>query len=299
MRPLVSIVVPCYKGAGYLPAALHSCAMQSYSPVEVVVVDDGSPDECAAIAEGFAASDNRFRVVRLQTNSGVSRAFNAGFAAARGDYHTRLAQDDWFEPDAVATMVAYLEREASVGLAYFDWCIADAGGRPIATRCAGEPGLLAEINVVGLCVMWRRQVWEAVGGFDPEFDTAEDYEYWLRVAARFRIARAAGRPLLHVRHHPAMGTRVFGAVQPFAHARARCRHLHLSAPERAAAFAHANFEASYAHRAAGRPWRAVPLAVKSVLLRPDRAAHWRAAAGAILALGLPDRRWRGGDWRRQ
>ncbi len=97
----VSIVIPCYKGERFLSQALDSCLAQSFAALEVIVVDDGSPDRCAEIADGYAARDSRVRVIRRAQNGGVSRAWNAGFGAARGDYFLRLAQDDWFKPEAV------------------------------------------------------------------------------------------------------------------------------------------------------------------------------------------------------
>ena len=83
---LVSIVIPCYNGLRFLPQAIESCLRQTYRDLEVIVVDDASPDDCAAIAERYASRDDRVRVIRRPANGGVSRAFNTGFEAARGEY---------------------------------------------------------------------------------------------------------------------------------------------------------------------------------------------------------------------
>jgi hypothetical protein len=79
---LVSIVIPCYKGERWLGEAIESCLAQTYSPIEIILVDDASPDSCAAIAERYAEVDARVRVLRRPQNGGVSRAFNAGFEIA-------------------------------------------------------------------------------------------------------------------------------------------------------------------------------------------------------------------------
>jgi hypothetical protein len=66
---------------------------------------------------------------------------------------------------------------------------------------------------MGLCVMWSREVWQTVGGFNPDFDAAEDYEYWLRVMSRFGMVKCEGRPALRVRTHASMGSFVFAEKQ--------------------------------------------------------------------------------------
>src|SRR5262249_6354329 len=71
---LVSIVVPCYRGERFLREALQSCLAQTYSPIEILVVDDASPDGCLAIASEFAARDSRIRVISRPLNGGVAKA---------------------------------------------------------------------------------------------------------------------------------------------------------------------------------------------------------------------------------
>ncbi len=212
---LVSIVIPCYKGEAYLSAAIESCLRQTYAAIEVLVVDDASPDQCATIADRYAALDSRVKVLRHASNGGVSRAFNTGYSASRGAYLSRLAQDDLFEPEAVETMVAYLEAHPSVGLVYCDYRKVDPRGEPVAYIKTPEPEeALRYGNRVGLCVMWRREVWESVGGFDPAFDSVDDYEYWSRVAEKFAFGRCGHEgALLQMRVHPGMGSKVFSVKQ--------------------------------------------------------------------------------------
>ncbi len=213
---VVSIVIPCYRGERFLAEAIESCLAQTHQAVEVVIVDDASPDGCLAIAERFAQTDSRVRIVRRAQNGGVSRAFNDGFAAARGEYLTRLAQDDIFEPFAVERMVARLrEGGPGTGLVYSDFTeIDDAGNIVREMICTPPPeDVLAYGNRMGLCVMWTREVWQTVGGFNPDFDAAEDYEYWLRVASRFGMVKCEGPPAMRIRTHAGMGSFVFAEKQ--------------------------------------------------------------------------------------
>jgi peptidoglycan/LPS O-acetylase OafA/YrhL len=205
--PLVSIVIPCYKGAAFLAEAIESCLRQSYPHLEIIVVDDASPDDCAAIAERYAARDPRVRVVRRPANGGVSRAFNTGFESASGSYHTRLAQDDVFRLDAVEVMLRHLQANPEAGLAYCDYQILNPAGAVTSCVHVAPPAeALRWRNDIGICVMWRRTVWEKLGGFDCHYDTAEDFEYWVRVSQRFPIIKCGREAPLFFRHHPQMGS---------------------------------------------------------------------------------------------
>ncbi len=207
---LVSIVIPCYGGSRYLAMAIESCLRQTYRELDVIVVDDASPDDCAEIAERFARSDSRVRVIRRPQNGGVSRAFNTGMEAARGAYLTRLAQDDIFDESAVDVMVRRLEELPEAGLVYCDSHVIDDEGNVIDHICVPPPEeVLAFRNRIGLCVMWRRAVWEQVGGFDPRFDTAEDFDYWLRIAQAFPITKCPAPAPFFVRAHQACGSKQF------------------------------------------------------------------------------------------
>src|SRR5580704_5185271 len=205
MPALVSIVIPCYKGSRFLSKTIKSCLSQTYRDIEVIVVDDASPENDAAIAEAYAAQDSRVRVVRHERNGGVSRAYNTGYAAARGEFFTRLSQDDLFREDAIEIMLRRLQSAPrEVGLVYCDMQKVDENGRwlsrwdqandPSSAASETERRRLQEnalfpTQEVGLCVMWRRSVYEAVGPFRPRYDFAEDYDFYLRVSRKYRLAK--------------------------------------------------------------------------------------------------------------
>ncbi len=208
--PLVSIVIPCYKGTKYLRQAIESCLRQTHRELEVIVVDDASPQDDAEIAEAYVRADPRVRLIRRPVNGGVSRAFNAGFADARGRYFTRLAQDDLFDDDALEIMVSHLESRPDCGLVYCDMKRIDGEGRVIGFEKTEEPDrALLPVARAGLCVMWRRDVWEAVGPFDPRYDTAEDYEFMLRVSRQFKLEKRRDCAPFFFRYHPDQGGKVF------------------------------------------------------------------------------------------
>lgn len=262
--PLISIVIPCYDGAQFLPAAIESCLRQTMRDFELIIVDDASPDDSAQIAERYAGQDARIRVIRRPANGGVSEAFNSGFDVARGKYLTRLAQDDVFAGNAVAVFVEYLESHPSVGLMYCDFITIDESGGTTGRSNVPENAERALLlgNRLGLCVAWRREVWERIGGFDREFDAAEDYDYWLRVWKHFAIAKCIGVAPLFVRTHPGMGTIRFADRQE----RATVRLLREAYPKNLPGFHRfvmqrkalslAFLSAAFEYRGKGQRWRA-------------------------------------------
>src|SRR5213078_156464 len=109
-QPLVSVIIPVYNGARYLRAALESVFAQTYRPIEVIVVDDGSGDDSGVIAQSFP--DVHFI---HQENQGVAAARNHGFDAARGEFIAFLDQDDLWTPEKLKVQVNYLLNHPDVG----------------------------------------------------------------------------------------------------------------------------------------------------------------------------------------
>ena len=95
---MISVIVPVYKVEKYLRQCLDSLAAQTLDDIEIIIVDDGSPDGCPAICDEYAARDARVKVVHKE-NGGLLSARKAGFAASKGDYIGFVDGDDWVEPD--------------------------------------------------------------------------------------------------------------------------------------------------------------------------------------------------------
>jgi glycosyltransferase involved in cell wall biosynthesis len=282
MTPTVTVVIPCFRGEHYLPYAIESCLMQDYAALEVIVVDDASPDRCGEIAQEYASRDPRVRVIRLPQNGGVSRAFNAGYQAAQGAYLTRLAQDDLFHPQAIRTLVEHLELHPAAGLVYADEERFEEGRPPVISRKPAPAHVLAEGNKLGLCALWRRTVWETVGPLDPAYDTVEDYEYWLRVARAFPLTHCPAGPLLKVRYHPEMGSKRRAARQELLTARLRLRHRPHSLAQRRRILAEAHFEAAWHYRETGARAAALLHHLLALWHAPTDGRCYRSLAALIL-----------------
>lgn len=114
-QPEISIIVPVYKVEEYLPCCIESVLAQSFTDFELLLIDDGSPDNCGAICEGYALKDERIRVFHQQ-NSGVSTARNHGLGEAKGKYVTFVDSDDWIGEDYLQNLYDALPDKISRGI---------------------------------------------------------------------------------------------------------------------------------------------------------------------------------------
>jgi CDP-glycerol glycerophosphotransferase len=181
--PKLSVVVPIYNVEDYLDECLRSLAGQTFGDFEAVLVDDGSTDDSAAIAQRFADADARFRVVR-QPNGGLSRARNAGTEAAEGEYLAFLDSDDVLPLDAYERLVGTLERTGSdfatgnlqrltpTGLEQAAFVAAAFRRTRLRTHVRRFAPLLADR--VACNKVWRRAFWDAHGLRFPEGRLHED-----------------------------------------------------------------------------------------------------------------------------
>lgn len=103
MNDLVSIVVPIYNVEEYLPRCIDSIAVQSYKNIEIILVDDGSPDKCGEICDKYEAQDNRIKVIH-KSNGGLSSARNAGLEIASGNFIVFIDSDDWIDKNYIEVM---------------------------------------------------------------------------------------------------------------------------------------------------------------------------------------------------
>lgn len=97
-EPLISVIVPVYKVEPYLDKCISSIVNQTYKNLEIILVDDGSPDDCPAMCDAWAEKDSRIRVIH-KTNGGLSDARNAGMTVATGELMAFVDSDDWIVPD--------------------------------------------------------------------------------------------------------------------------------------------------------------------------------------------------------
>jgi glycosyltransferase involved in cell wall biosynthesis len=191
---LVSVVMAAFDEEAFIGEALHSVLSQTYAPVEVIVVDDGSTDRTVEIARGLGV-----RVLR-QSNAGPAAARNAGLALARGRYWTIFDADDVMPPDALAHQVAELERQPELGMVFgmTEAFVTPGEPRPAHWNPAWDHGPFPWHTGTMLA---RAELVELVGRFDESRRFAEDMDWIARAKAAGARAGQCGYLALRYRVH--------------------------------------------------------------------------------------------------
>jgi O-antigen biosynthesis protein len=197
-RPAVSVVITAFNRARLLARALESVIAQTFADFEVLVVDDCSRDDLESVVTGFR--DRRLRYLRQPENRGVAAARNRGMRESRAPFVAFLDDDDEWFPDKLAQQIeVFRVAPPDVGLVYTGTeTVSDHGTRSLHLPTASGD-LYRELLVKNLLtgptsVMIRRNVIAVVGFFDEELPAIEDFDYWLRVCRRYKVARV-GTPL--------------------------------------------------------------------------------------------------------
>jgi glycosyltransferase involved in cell wall biosynthesis len=188
-RRLVSVITPAFNAAAHMAKTIDSCLAQSHVNFELLLVDDGSTDDTAALATRFAAAEPRIRLFRVP-NSGIAAARNVAIAQARGEFFALLDSDDLWMPDYLEWQLDTLARHPSA-----DVITANAinlGGR-LDGKAYWPPSeeirpislleMIAREDAIHIFSVFRRTVIDRVGVFDSNLRRNEDYHFWLRAAA--------------------------------------------------------------------------------------------------------------------
>ncbi|MDI7860717.1 glycosyltransferase [Rhizobiaceae bacterium n13] len=199
----VTVVIPCYNYARYLPQAISSALAQEGVIVDVVVVDDASTDESFEVATAFADCDTRVRVLQHTTNSGPVDTFNDGLAVAEGEFLVRLDADDLLTPGSLRRAIDVMRSFPSIGLVYGHPIHFDGNRLPsprtvpthwtmwpgrewLADRCESGYNVITSPEV-----LMRRSIVDQVGGQKALAHT-HDMEMWLRLSAFSDVAYING-----------------------------------------------------------------------------------------------------------
>ncbi|MEY4270570.1 MAG: hypothetical protein RLZZ58_1786 [Pseudomonadota bacterium] len=197
--PKISLVLPVHNGARFLAAALESVLAQTFADFELICVDDASQDASPAILARYAA-DPRIRLITLAVNKGLPAALNAGFAAARGDYHGWTSDDNVLRPAMLATLAGVLDTDRSVDIVHSAVTFIDEDDRVTGADTVGPASRLLHGNNIGASFLYRRTVTDALGGYDEGLFGVEDYDFWLRAARQFAFRAIPDNLYLYRKH---------------------------------------------------------------------------------------------------
>lgn len=193
---LISVIIPVYNGDRYLAETIESVLGQTYSPIEIIVVDDGSTDRSAEIAKSYAEIDYIY-----QSNQGVSVARNNGIAAANGEFIAFIDADDVWTSDKLSVQIDLLLNNP------------DTTGNMVQYRNFLESGISPHnglskdffdkihIGYIPSTLVVRKTVFEKVGLFNPSYRYGEDFDWFVRVQEAGLSMPVIDKVLVNKRYH--------------------------------------------------------------------------------------------------
>ncbi|WP_257349091.1 glycosyltransferase [Pseudalkalibacillus decolorationis] len=207
--PKISVIIPFYN-CSFIHEAIESVFNQTYKNIELIVINDGSTIN----AERLTPFMNRISYF-YQENNGTAAALNQGIKLATGDLIAWLSSDDIFLPEKLEKQVDLIQR-TNCDMVYTNFNLidekSDVTKRDVGLIIHDKLSLLRQFRtscpINGSTVLIKKEVFSEVGWFDSELRYTQDYDMWLRIAAKFNLA-VVGNSLLHYRIHDNMGSKRF------------------------------------------------------------------------------------------
>jgi radical SAM superfamily enzyme YgiQ (UPF0313 family)/glycosyltransferase involved in cell wall biosynthesis len=201
--PLVSVIIPCYNYAHYLPEAVASVIKQTFQNFEIIIVNDGSTDNTVEVAEKLISRFSNHAIKLISTANSGNPAFprNRGVKDSNGKYILFLDADDKIMPAFLEECLNLLESADDVSIAYTDHILFD---ETTSTRIHTVPkydfSKLVIENQLGYCSLFKKKAWEDVGGVSTEVGY-EDWDFWIMCGDKGHYGRRIPKPLFCYRQH--------------------------------------------------------------------------------------------------
>jgi glycosyltransferase involved in cell wall biosynthesis len=201
-KPKVSVIIPCYNYGRYLEECVKSVISQTYQDFEIIIVNDGSTDNSKEVAERLIIAHPHHRIqVIHQPNSGqpaISR--NRGIREAKGEYILPLDADDRIAHSMLEECTHILDQNPSIAIAYTDRLDFDGVDQVVRAGDYDYSRLKYE-NQISYCALFRKEVWETVGGYRTNVKGCEDWDFWVAAGAKGYLGRRIPEPLFMYRRH--------------------------------------------------------------------------------------------------
>jgi glycosyltransferase involved in cell wall biosynthesis len=209
----VSVLMPSFNYARYLPSAIESVLAQSHHDLELIITDDCSTDGSREVAERWKQKDSRVVTVFHEVNTGLSGARNSGLAVASGDFVALCDADDIWAEDKLKIQLELFREQPELGVVHSDALIIDGDGKLTGQRYSAEfhgedqrcSGILFEEFclrnfVCNSTVLLRRECLDYAGGFDQRLRSLEDWVCWARISRKYGFGYI-DQPLVSYRVH--------------------------------------------------------------------------------------------------
>jgi glycosyltransferase involved in cell wall biosynthesis len=195
----ISVIIPCYNSALYLPEAVESVLNQTLKEIEIIIINDGSFDNTKEVAETLIEENINYNISLInQNDSGLASARNHGIAKAQGQYILLLDADDLIAPTMLEECSQVLDNYPHISLVYTD---REDFGEIEKIWQAGKFDLshVKYFNQIYYCSLFRKQIWEGIGGYRTNVSGFDDWDFWIAAAARGYQGYHIAQPFLKYR----------------------------------------------------------------------------------------------------
>lgn len=188
-RKLVSVILPVYNGGKYLEQSMRSVLDQTYKNLELIIVNDASTDNSLYIAQNLARDDSRIRIITNPENLKLAKSLNKGFENANGEYYTWTSDDNYYDISAIEKMVNYLEENRDSCMVCCDFIRKnEITNEEEVVKLNISPEEMIYANCIGPCFLYRKDIVDKIGKYNPKEFLVEDYDYWLRMMLKGNIS---------------------------------------------------------------------------------------------------------------
>lgn len=197
MKPLVSVIMPCYNDGKYITEAVNSIIKQTYTNWELIIIDDGSDDICTIRILNKLKRDNI--IILRREHEGVVKARNTAISNSKGKYIIPMDADDIAEPQLLEKYVEIAEMNPNIGIVYCIYEYFEMRQGIYNLPKYSIPNMLVS-NCINNTSLFRREDWERVDGYNSNMEMGcEDYDFWLSILELGRKVQLVPEVLLHYR----------------------------------------------------------------------------------------------------
>lgn len=203
-KPLISIIMPAHNTQEYISSAIESILRQTFKKFELIIINDFSTDNTLEIVKTFLKKDSRVKIISNNIKLNIAGSLNKGIATAQSNIIARMDSDDMSVPSRLELQYKLINSSNDIAAVGSDIIIIDSAGNEIGLR--KYPDLSAELKnclfkyspFAHPVVMFRKDVFEEVGGYNPKYSPTEDLDLWFRMGKNYQF-RSIKEPLLKYR----------------------------------------------------------------------------------------------------
>jgi len=193
-KPLISVVMPVYNAKKYVGKAIESILNQTFNKFELIIVNDFSTDETMDVITSFSKKDSRIKIINNNTRLDIGNSLNRGIAFASSNIIARMDADDISIPDRLELQFKLINSSRNIAVVGANIIIMDTAENYIATRTYPKSSdelkacLFKYSPFAHPVVMFKKDMFNEAGGYDPKYSPTEDLDLWFRLGVKYRFA---------------------------------------------------------------------------------------------------------------